>query len=76
MISLFIFSMSTIAWECEAYDSETSNYIYGECLNGNFEGYDSSTGDYVYGDCAGGNLEAHNSQTGNYVYGDCKRLKE
>lgn len=58
---------------CEGYNSRTSNYVYGECSDGDFEGYDSETGNYVYGDCSfGGDLEAYDSETGDYVYGECE----
>ena len=58
--------------DCEGYDSDTDEYVYGTCSNGNFDGYDSDTGEYVYGDCEiGGSLDAYNSDTGEYVYGQC-----
>jgi len=58
---------------CEGYNSQTSNYVYGECSDGDFEGYDSETGNYVYGDCSfEGDLEAYDSETGDYVYGECE----
>jgi hypothetical protein len=63
------------AWtvDCAGYDSDTSEYVYGECSNGDFSGYDSDTGEYVYGDCErGGNLEAYNSDTGEFVFGTCE----
>jgi len=71
---LFFIPILVLAYEvdCNAYDSDTGEYVYGTCSNGNFEGYDSDTGEYVYGSCnAGGSLDAYNSDTGEYVYGDC-----
>lgn len=70
-----IFAPSVYAWtvECEGYDSDTGEYVSGECTDGEFEGYDSDTGEYVYGECSrGGDLEAYNSDTGEYVYGECE----
>lgn len=74
---LYFFSVPVV-WaeytvDCEGYNSETSNYVYGECSDGDFEGYDSETGNYVYGGCKiDGDLEAYDSETFEYVYGECE----
>lgn len=62
-----------VSVECDGYNSETGEYVYGECIDGTFEGYDSATGNYVYGDCEpGGDLDAYDSDTGAYIYGECE----
>ena len=74
VVAIAIFPTTVSAWtvDCEGYDSDTGEYVYGECSNGDFDGYDSDTGDYVYGDCErGGDLDAYTSNTGEYVYGEC-----
>ena len=59
--------------DCDGYDSDTGDYVYGTCDDGDFSGYDSNTGEYVYGSCEiGGSLDAFNSDTGEYVYGECE----
>ena len=71
---IFIFSKNAFAYqvECDGFDSDTGEYVYGTCTNGNFDGYDSDTGEYVYGSCErGGDIDAYNSDTGEYVYGSC-----
>jgi hypothetical protein len=75
LLLLFLIPNLVMAYEvdCDGYDSDTGEYVYGTCRNGDFEGYDSDTGEYVYGDCQiGGSLDAYNSDTGEYVYGDCE----
>ena len=72
---VFIFSKNAFAYEveCDGYDSDTGEYVYGTCTNGNFDGYDSDTGEYVYGSCErGGDIDAYNSDTGEYVFGSCQ----
>jgi len=71
---LTLLSSSVIAYDvdCEGYDSDTGEYVYGECSDGDFEGYGNNYGEYVYGDCeAGGDLEGYKNDTGAYVYGEC-----
>ena len=74
LLALATFPTFASAWtvDCNGYDSDTSEYVYGECSNGDFEGYNSDTGAYVYGECErGGDLNAYNSDTSAYVYGEC-----
>ena len=62
---------------CDGYNSVTSSYVTGECLDGSFEGIDSQTRGEVNGGCSdGGDLVAYDSKTSVYVYGHCEgRLK-
>ena len=48
---IFIFSKNAFAYqvECDGFDSDTGEYVYGTCTNGNFDGYDSDTGEYKWG---------------------------
>ena len=58
---------------CEGYNSVTSSFVTGECLDGSFEGIDSQTRGAVYGGCSdGGDLVAYDSKTSVYVYGHCE----
>jgi len=71
-LTFLSFAVSSWTVDCEGYDSDTREIVYGECHHGDFEGYDSDTGEYVYGDCErGGDLEAYNRDTREYVYGEC-----
>jgi hypothetical protein len=75
IVCSLLFASNAYGWtvDCDAYDSDTGAYVYGECVDGDFEGYNSSTGAYVYGDCErGGDVDAYDSNTSAYVYGDCE----
>lgn len=38
----------------EGYDSETGEYVHGDCeFNGDLDGYDSDTDEHVSGECEG-----------------------
>ena len=72
-ICLLLFTSQVFAWtvSCEGYDYSTSDYVYGECWDGDFEGY-ADNGEYYYGDCdRGGSFDAYNSDSGTYADGDC-----
>ena len=46
-------TLCTATWgaSCDAFNSETGSYVFGECYNYSFDGFDSETGAYVFGDC-------------------------
>ena len=51
---LFFIPILVLAYEvdCNAYDSDTGEYVYGSCnAGGSLDAYNSDTGEYVYGDC-------------------------
>ena len=54
LLLLFLIPNLVMAYEvdCDGYDSDTGEYVYGDCqIGGSLDAYNSDTGEYVYGDC-------------------------
>ncbi len=74
-IPLFVNANYTV--DCEAFNTQSSAEVYGQCTNGKFKGKDDETGNLVTGECEDyGELDAKDAVTGEYVYGECAGQKE
>ena len=77
LLCILFFSTTAASYtvECNGWDSDTDEWVYGECTDGSFDGWNSDTGEWVWGDCEpGGSLDAWDSDTGEWVWGDCEEI--